>query len=135
LFDRILQPSIPGTAPITFTNANGDPSKGLLFSSTPSIGPNASVTRIMPAYYGKLKINLDNTVQLNSCAVQINTPSNTGLYNEANPPTSTMKITAAAGAQAQIEWATPGGAMVCQIFNQAATNTISPNVTMTIIEY
>lgn len=135
LVDRLLQPLYATTAPITFTNPSGNPSKGLLFSSTPTIGPNTSTTRLCAAFNGKVKVNLDNTVQLNSCAVQINTPSATGLYEEASPPTSTMKITAAAGGQSQIEWAFPGGAMVVQIFNQAATNNITPNVTMTIVEY
>lgn len=134
-YDSLLQATYAGTAPITFTNPNGNPSKGLLFSSNPSIGPNTNTTRLCAAYRGKVKINLDNTVQANSCAVQLNTPSNTGLYDEANPPTSTMKITAAAGAQAQIEWAFPNGAMTVQIFNQGATNTIAPNVTITTLDY
>lgn len=134
-YDSLLQPTYAATAPITFTNPSGNPSKGLLFSSTPSIGPNANVLRLCACYRGKVKLNLDNTVQLNSCAVQINTPMTPALYDEASPPTSTLKLTAAAGAQASTEWAFPNGAMAIQIFNQGATNTITPNVTLTTLDY
>lgn len=135
LFDRLLQPLYAATAPITFTNPNGNPSKGLLFSSTPTIANNANTTRLIAAYNGKVKINLDNTVQPGAAALQINTPSATGLYEEAAAPTSTFKMTCAAGAQANGEWFIPNGAMVAQIFNTAAAGAITPNVTMTIAEY
>lgn len=135
LSDRLLQPTYAATAPITFVNPNGNPSKGLLFSSTPTIGPNLNVIRLCACSNAKVKINLDNTVQLNSCAVQINTPSATGLYDEAGAPTSLLKMTAAAGAQAFTEWQMPNGAVTVQIFNQQITNNITPNVTITIMEY
>lgn len=135
LTDRLLQPTYAATAPITFTNPNGNPSKGLLLSSAPSIGPNANTIRLCAASNAKVKVNVDNTVQLNSCALQINTPSSTGLYDEASPPTSLLKMTAAAGAQTFTEWQMPGGATTVQIFNQGATNTITPNVSITLMEY
>jgi hypothetical protein len=79
---------------------------------------------------------LDNTVQLNTCAVQINTPSAvTALYSEAAAPTSLFKTTAAAGGQAGGEWQLPNGATTLQIFNQQVTNNITPNVTITTMEY
>lgn len=135
LTDRLLQATYAATAPITFTNPNGNPSKGLLFSSTPSIGPNANVSRLCAASNAKVKLMLDNTVQANAAAVQINTPSATGLYDEASAPTVLFKTTAAIGGQGGGEWQMPNGAVVIQIFNQGATNTIAPNVTITIVEY
>jgi len=134
--DRLIQPSYAGTAPITYSNPAGEPRKGLLASVSAAIGPNANTSRLLAASNAKIKINLDNTVQLNSAAVQINTPSAiTALYGEAGAPTSTFKTTAAAGAQSEVEWQLPHGAMVLQIFNQGATNTITPNVTITVMEY
>jgi hypothetical protein len=135
LSDRLLQAVYAGTAPITFTNPNGNPSKGLLFSSSPSVGPNANTIRLCACSNAKVKISVDNTVQLNSCAVQINTPSSTALYEEAAAPTTLLKLTAAAGAQTFTEWQMPGGATAIQIFNQGATNTIQPNVAITVMEY
>jgi hypothetical protein len=135
LSDRLLQPLYATTAPITFTNPNGNPSKGLLFSSTPTIGPNTSVTRLCACSNAKVKVSLDNTVQLNPCALQINTPSATGLYEEAAAPATLLKLSAAIGGQASTEWQMPNGAVTIQIFNQAATNNIAPNVNITIVEY
>jgi len=133
--DKLLQPTYAATAPITFSNTGGDPSKGLLASSSASIAASSSYTRLLACCNHKVKINLDNTVQVNAAALQINTPSNTGLYLEANPPTSTFKTTAAAGAQSESEWQIPNGAMVIQVFNQGTTNAITPNVTITLMEY
>ena len=135
LTDRLLQALYAATAPITFTNPNGNPSKGLLFSSTPTVLPNASVTRLCACSNAKVKVSLDNTVQLNPAAVQINTPSATGLYEEAAAPATLLKLSAAIGAQASTEWQMPNGAVTIQIFNQAATNNIAPNVNITIVEY
>lgn len=136
LTDRLLQQGYAATAPITYTNPNGDPSKGLLAASSPTIAPNANTSRLMAASNAKIKISVDNTVQLNSCAVQINTPSSVlALYNEPNAPTTLLKLTAAAGAQTFAEWQLPNGATVLQIFNQGATNNITPNVAVTIMEY
>lgn len=135
LVDRLLQPFYAATAPITFTNPNGNPSKGLLFSSSPAIGPNANVSRLCAASNSKVKVMLDNTVQLNPAAVQINTPITPGQYEEAAAPTVLFKTTAAAGGQGGGEWQMPNGAVVIQIFNQAVTNTITPNVNITLMEY
>jgi hypothetical protein len=74
-------------------------------------------------------------VQLNPCALQINTPSATGLYEEAAAPATLLKLSAAIGGQASTEWQMPNGAVTVQIFNQAATNNIAPNVNITIVEY
>jgi len=124
--DRLTQPVYSGTAPVTYTNP----------AVTTAIGPNANISRLLAASNAKIKINLDNTVQLNSAAIQINTPSGVlALYGEAAAPTSTFKTTAAAGAQSESEWQLPHGAMVLQVFNQGATNTITPNVTITTMEY
>ncbi len=133
LVDRLLQPTY--VAVNGFTNSGGDPSKGLLAATSVGIGPNSSVTRLMAACNAKIKVMVDNTVQLNSCALQINTPSTLALYGEPNPPTTLFKTTAAAGAQSGGEWQLPNGATTIQIFNQGATNTITPNVTITIVEY
>jgi hypothetical protein len=132
--DRLLQPSY--VAVNGFTNPAGDPSKGLLASVTAAIGPNASITRLLAASNAKIKIMLDNTVQANAAAVQINTPSSiTALYSEAGAPTSLFKTTAAIGGQGGGEWQLPNGATTLQIFNTNITNTITPNVTITLMEY
>ena len=134
--DRLLQAGYAGTAPNGFTNPAGDPSKGLLASVTSAIGPNASISRLLAASNAKIKIMLDNTVQANAAAVQINTPSAvTALYGEAGAPTSLFKTTAAIGGQGGGEWQLPNGATVLQIFNTNVTNTITPNVTITTMEY
>ena len=134
--DRLLQPGYAATAPITYTNPNGDPSKGLLAASSPTLAPNTNTSRLMAASNAKIKVMVDNTVQLNPCAVQINTPSAiTALYSEPAAPTTLFKTTAAAGAQSGGEWQLPNGATVLQIFNQGATNTITPNVSVTLMEY
>lgn len=134
--DRLLQPSYAATAPITFQNPGGDPSKGLLASVSAAIGPSSSITRLLAASNAKIKVMVDNTVQVNSCAIQINTPSSVvALYSEAAAPTSLFKATAAAGAQSASEWQLPNGATTLQIFNQGAANNITPNVTITPMEY
>ena len=134
--DRLLQPSYAATAPFGFTNPAGSPSKGLLASVTSAIGPNASISRLLAASNAKIKIMLDNTVQANAAAVQINTPSSAlAIYGEAGAPTSLFKTTAAIGGQGGGEWQLPNGATVLQIFNTNVTNTITPNVTITTMEY
>lgn len=135
LADRLLQPLYPASAPITFTNPNGNPSKGLLLSTNPTIAASSNTIRLCAAYNGKVKVSLDNTVQANSCALQINTPQSPALYEEINPPQSLLKLTAAAGAQSQADWNMPNGATTVQIFNQGTTNSIAPNVAITIAEY
>lgn len=135
LVDRLLQPTYAATAPITFSNTGGDPSKGLLASSSASIAPNGNYTRLIACCNYKVKISIDNTVQLNAVALLLNTPSSTGLYLESNPPTTVLRMSAAVGAQANQEWQMPNGAMVFQVFNQGGTNTVTPNIAITLMEY
>jgi hypothetical protein len=131
--DRLLQPSFPGTAPIGFTYAAGNPAKGALFLSQPSIGPNGTVTRLTAAHNAKAKISIDNGAQANGCAVVLQDPNN--VYNSAATNQSFARVVAAAGQQLNQEIQFPNGPLLVNMINQAGTNTITPSVAIIAMEY
>ena len=131
--DRLLQPV--NVAVNGFTGGGGNPSKGLLFTSQPTIAASGSITRLVSASNAKCKIAIDNTVQPNICAVTINTPSSTGLYDESVVNQSLFRLQAAAGAGANQEWQMPNGAVILQAFNQGSSGSIAPSLTIQTMEY
>lgn len=133
--DRLLQTAYAATAPNGFVNPSGNPVKGLLYSSQPSIGPSGTVTRLCAASNAKCKLGIDNGAQANGCAVIIETPSSTTLYDEAQANFSIMGLVAAAGLRANQEFQMPNGPVQVRMVNQAGTNTITPAVSIVAMEY
>lgn len=135
LVDRLLQPLYAGTAPFGFQNPAGNPSKGLLFASQPSIPGSASTDRLCAASNAKCILSIDNGGAANGCAVLIQTPTGTPLYDESGAGQTIDGLVAAAGLRAFGEIQMPNGPVNVHMINQAATNTITPSVTITVMEY
>lgn len=133
--DRLLQPVYAALAPIGFSNPAGNPTKGLLFASQPSIGPSSSTTRLCAASNAKCKISIDNGAQANGCAITLNTPAGATLYDESGAGQSLFRLVAAAGLQASQEWQMPNGPVNVTMINQTVTNTITPSITIQTMEY
>lgn len=130
--DRLLQPVYAATAPNGFTNPGGNPSKGLLLASAPTLGPNASATRLCAASNAKCKVNIDDSAQLNNWALTISDPGQ--LYNAA-ASNELYKFNGVAGSVQLNEIQLPNGPTLFTFTNGGATNTILLNVTVTIMEY
>src|SRR5256885_320474 len=84
LFDKLLQPLYPATAPNGFAQGAGNPPNGLLFASSPPVGAGGgtTVTRMTAASNAKCKFSLDLGGAPNGLNVTISTPSSTPLYDE-----------------------------------------------------
>jgi len=129
--DRLLQPTY-ATVP-NFGIPAGNPSKGVLFASQPSIGPSGTITRLTAASNAKCKLNIDNGAQANGCALTMADPG--GIYDSANATQVFHALIAAAGTRAASEIQMPNGPLLVNMINQAGTNTITPSVVLTIMEY
>ncbi|SRR6266571_1151272 len=130
--DRLLQPSYLGVAPIGFTNPAGNPSKGLLFSSAPNIGPNGSILRLSAASNAKCKLNIDDSGQANNWALIIQDPAT--LY-DASASSELYKFNGVAGSTLTTEIQMPNGPALFNLQNSQAANTINLKVTALIMEY
>lgn len=134
--DRLLQPTYPGTGPNGYTFPAGNPSKGVLFVSNPSLAPNTSLDRLCAASNAKVKVSIDNgTPNANVAALAFLTPNVTTLYDEVTVNQSLFKVTAAAGGSSFVEWQCPNGPFIVRMFNTAATNTISPQFVILAEDY
>jgi hypothetical protein len=131
-FDKLLQPSYAATGPNGFGSPAGNPSKGLLFASSPNIGANGNVIRLCAASNAKCKICVDDSGQLNSWAVTITDPAS--LYNAA-ASNEFYKFNGAAGSIFNGEIQMPNGPVLVTMFNTAATNAITLPTTITAMEY
>ena len=130
--DRLLQPSYSPVNPITFANPAGNPSKGLLFASAPTVGPNGTIIRLCAASNAKCKINIDDSAQANPWALTIADPAT--LYNAA-ANNELYKFNGIAGSVFETEIQMPNGPTLFTLANSAATNSIVLGVTVLIMEY
>lgn len=133
LTDRLLQATYAATPPITFQNPAGNPSKGILVHTQPTIGPNANTPRLTAACNAKCKLAINNSGGLNACSVSFQDPSN--LYDPAAANGSFARFTAGASSVTNNEFQMPNGPVNAVISNDAATNTITPQIAITIMEY
>jgi hypothetical protein len=133
--DKLIQTSYAATAPIGNSNPAGNPSKGLIFYSKPTIAASGSTDRLCAAHNMKCNIAIDNGGQANGCAVVLITPSSTALYEETAAGASMMGLVAGAGLRANQLWQFPNGPLTVHIVNQAGTNSITPEISITAQEY
>src|SRR6266496_3266812 len=136
LFDKLLQPLYPATSPNGFAQGGGNPSKGLLFASSPAVGAGAgtTVTRMTAASNAKCKFSLDLGGAPNGLNITISTPSSTPLYDEVAAGEVLYRINGTAGAGTTIELQMPNGPLNINMINQGAAG-VNPNVTLTAMEY
>jgi len=125
--DRLIQPSYQSSAPNGFQNPSGDPTAGIIATSNPTLGPNASTTRLVAAYNGIASMLIDDGGAANDVVVALQDPGT--LYSaNANAPIFKNRITA--GLRSFQELALPHGNVVLSITNGGGTNTITPTVTI-----
>lgn len=134
--DRFLQAVYPANPPFGQSQGAGNPSKGLLFASSPTVGAGAgtTVTRMTAASNAKCKFSLDLGGAPNALNVTLTTPSSTPLYDEvaANEVLYRFNGTTGAGTVAEIQM--PNGPLNVNMINQGAS-AVNPNVTITAMEY
>lgn len=125
--DRLIQPSYQSSAPNGFQNPAGDPTTGVIASANPTLGPNATTSRLIAAYNGIASLEIDDGGQANDVVISVEDPGT--LYStNANAPFFRNRI--AAGQRAFQELALPHGNVSLVITNGAGTNTITPKVTI-----
>lgn len=126
--DRLIQPSYQSSAPNGFQNPAGDPTSGVIANANPTLGPNATTSRLIAAYNGIASLFIDDGAQANDVVVSLQDPGT--LYSSnANAPFFKNRITA--GLRSLQEVALPHGNVLMTITNGAGTNTIVPNITIT----
>lgn len=132
VIDKLLQSNLVN--PNGFTFGAGNPIKGLLFASKPTIAANGTVTRLIAASNAKCKIGIDDGAQANGVNCILYTPSSTTLYDEAAANQVLYRINVAAGAGSTNEIQMPNGPLLIDMINQGASSII-PSVTITAMEY
>lgn len=142
IVDRLLQAGYSAANPIGYSNPGGAPTKGLLFSANPSIGPNTNITRLCAASNARVLINVDDSGQANGWALEILGPvSSAGpvssplLYGEGSTSVTMLKLNGAAGTFSQTQFQMPSGPVLLNMHNTAANNTISLGVSILIEDY
>lgn len=135
-FDKYLQATYPPFPPFNQTQGGGNPSKGLLFSSKPTVnGPaGTTVTRMTGASNAKCKFSLDLGGQPNGLNVTLTTPGGVTLYDEVITGQVLYRINGTTGAGTTIELQMPNGPLNVNMINQGAS-AVSPSVTITAMEY
>lgn len=133
LADNIIQPVYPVTAPITFSWPGGTPALGVLAMAKPSVGPSSTAFRLMAPYSGKVQVTVDNAGGLNACNIGFVDPTGS-LYSNIAAQGGLINSVPAAGFYTA-EVALPRGAMLLEIRNPTATNTISPEVIVITKDY
>jgi hypothetical protein len=73
--DHLYQPQYQLTAPNGFTNPNGIPANGVLFNSNPTIGINATVSRLLAVYNGVVDFFFDCAGGAANLVITITDPS------------------------------------------------------------
>lgn len=130
--DRLLQPSYAGTAPVGFTNPAGNPAAGVLVSTSPPIGPNGTVSRLIASWNGRATLSVDDGAQANGLNVILADPGT--LYSTISGMEFAF-IPVAAGARAFAEVQMPNGPVLMNMVNIAGVNTITPKVSLLKREY
>lgn len=131
--DRLLQPSYASTPPIGFTNPAGNPSKGALFLTQPTIAQNTSTGRLSACCNAKAKISIDNSGGALQLAVNLNDPGS--VYNGANANQALYKFLVAGGAASVNEIQFPNGPLLVNMSAAAGSGSITPSVAITAMEY
>lgn len=134
LVDRFLQPTYPTNPPHGQTQGGGNPSKGLLFTTNPSIAASGSLTRQTAASNVRAKLSVDNGGQANGLNITLTTPSTVTLYNEVSAGQVLYRLNTAAGAGNITEIQMPNGPLNVNMINQGAS-IIQPSVTIIAEEY
>jgi hypothetical protein len=134
--DRLLQAAYPSNPPIGQSQGAGNPSKGLLFASSPTVGAGAgtTVTRMTAASNAKCKFCLDLGGAPNALNVTITTPSSTPLYDEVAAGEVLYRMNGTTGAGTIQEIQMPNGPLNINMINQGAA-AVNPNVTIAVMEY
>jgi hypothetical protein len=133
LTDNIIQPVYPATAPVTFGQPGGTPALGLLCITHPSIGPSATIDRLLAPYSGKVFLVVDDTGLANGVNVSIVDPTGSLYSNLAAQGGAILNVPA--GGESSAEIALPRGPMLLRMHNVAATNTITPFIIITTKDY
>lgn len=130
--DMLVQTSLAVTAPIGFTNPNGDPAAAVLLESTPLIGVSSTIFRLAAVYGGKAAWSVNNTSTVVLTAALVDPAQ---LYGSAiaNQRLATMVV--AGGAAQTAEVALPYGPVNLQLVNTSGTVTITPNVGLVALDY
>jgi hypothetical protein len=128
---RWRQPNIPGTAPVSFTNPNGDPRRGIIANINAAVGASSFIDRLLPAYSGKWRGLLDNTAGTNACTLTFRDIYGLGL----TVPTYLDNIQAAAGAVTRFEMSASFEPLIARIANNGTTGTITPNLSFVAEDY
>ena len=129
--DRLVQPSYATTAPVGQTNPNGTPSAGLIATINPSVGSNATSTRLLAAYNGKVGVNVNARGQTDNFSYSLVDPGT--LYGTAGAIFWSAD-TPAGGSQMYANINLPNGPVLYQIINRSTTAG-SPTCTITRDEY
>lgn len=103
-----------------FNQPGGRPRTGEHCNTSPSIGPNASVTRLMPFSMGKHTFNVANLSGANAMSVSVNDAATNDLIT---------KYAVAANSADVREITLPNSTCQLTLANTQATNTITPNFT------
>lgn len=130
-YDRLVQFSYAGVAPITFSNPAGNPNTGVLAVINASIGANATISRLCAVWSGTVSLDIDNTGQADTISVTIEDPGS--LYSTV-AQSHLYKFFLAAGASNTFNITLPHGPVLIVITNNAA-NVISPTLTLLRTEY
>lgn len=131
--DRLIQPGYQSSPPNGFQNPAGNVTSGILAASNPSIGPNASTTRLIAAYNGLVDLLIDDGAQANDVVVTLGDPG-TLFSTIGNAPVYKNRITA--GQRAFVDdLKMPNGNALLTIANGAGVNTIVPTIVIARKEY
>lgn len=114
-----------------FTLPGGDPSKGVIASSAPSLAPSAVANRLLPARNGHAKITVDNSANTGAVNVTIQDPD-PGLPLYGNSTATEFYNSGAVGASGVLtdDFAMPPGPALMQVTNLSSTATIAPIISI-----
>lgn len=116
--------------PATFTWPSGEPGIGWLATSTPSIGPGGSTSRLIATYLGKVRMQIDNSANANAIQVTITDP-----VGNVTPSANYYDQTVAASALQRDEIWLPAKPVLLTMKNTGGAGNITGNVTLISSDY
>lgn len=129
--DRLLQPSYAATAPITFQNPGGNPSKGALAMVQTSIPATSIVVRLTAASNAKCKMLFDNSTT-QACNILLSDPAQ--LYNGGTTNQNIVRFNLAANTTIEQEIQFPNGPLMATLSNTGAA-AATPGLAIMVMEY
>lgn len=131
--DRIVQPVYAGTAPITFSNPGGTPGLGIISYTRAAIAANTSISRLVAAYSGKAILGVDNGGGTATIWVSLCDPAQ--LYQNVSTSPRMEPFVVTNGTNLVSEVALPRGPMLLLVENKNATNSVTPSITLTAMDF